>query len=262
MTCARCSRSRAKVGKVDRLMDNQVNRLHHALIEALQTRHSFVPDHPVTVAEIYQDLIPYRSVRSALGFALNADYEHTLLQLLAGTDDLARIEPPEVREHLLNELASPNPNVGVFHNYAACDVFVAIPKELHDRATSSVTLNNGKTIPEARKDAESQRRTDRPAAAKQPDSWEAVLGTPAELDESAAVRAFAAARDASMQRSTAAGPSGAKACASCQTPLPAGREIRFCPFCGRDPSLRQCPKCQTRIDSGWHFCITCGTAVS
>jgi hypothetical protein len=246
-------------------MDNLVTQLHHALIEALQTRRSFVPDHPVTVAEIYQDLIPYRSVRSALGFALNADYEHTLLQLLAGTDDLARIEPPEVREALVNELASPNPNVGVFHNYAACDVFVAVPKGTRDRWTHDTTRaqqespartnpENGKATPEARRDAESHPR-DNP-------SWEAVFGTPAELDEAAAVRAFAAARDASPQPPTASIQGSTKACASCQATLPAGREIQFCPFCGRDQSRRQCPKCETTIDKGWRFCITCGTAVS
>ena len=83
-------------------------------------------DQPVTVAEIYQDLIPYRLVRS-FGFALNADYEFALLQLLAGEEKLARIEPPEVREELRLELLSPNPNVGMFRQYAACDVFVLAP---------------------------------------------------------------------------------------------------------------------------------------
>lgn len=250
----------------------QVVRLHHALVDALQSRRGFVPEKPVTVAEIYQDLIPYRSVRSALGFALNADYEHTLLQLLAGTDELARIEPPEVREHLLNELESPNPNVGVFHNYAACDVFVAVPREMQDGRQSQApqrqpeppartTPINGRAVPETRKAGESQRgRSERPAGKDNP-SWEAAFGTPAELDETAAVRAFAAAREASAQRAAATEQDAAKACASCQQTLPAGREIQFCPFCGRDQSQRQCPKCQTRIDSGWRFCITCGSAV-
>src|SRR6185369_10295323 len=104
-------------------MNDLVVRLHRSLIEALQQRSTRL-DQPVTVAEIYQDLIPYRLVRS-FGFALNADYEFALLQMLAGEGNLARIEPPEVREELRLELLSPNPNVGMFRQYAACDVFVS-----------------------------------------------------------------------------------------------------------------------------------------
>jgi predicted RNA-binding Zn-ribbon protein involved in translation (DUF1610 family) len=107
-------------------MNDLVVRLHRALFEAMQQR-STPLDQPVTVAEIYQDLIPYRLVRS-FGFALNADYEFALLQLLAGEEKLARIEPPEVREELRLELISPNPNVGMFRQYAACDVFVSAPE--------------------------------------------------------------------------------------------------------------------------------------
>jgi hypothetical protein len=108
-------------------MNDLVVRLHRALVDAMRQRAARL-DQPVTVAEIYQDLIPYRMVRS-LGFALNADYEFALLQLLSGDGQLARIEPQEVREELRLELLSPNPNVGMFRQYAACDVFVNAPAD-------------------------------------------------------------------------------------------------------------------------------------
>jgi hypothetical protein len=228
-------------------MDTQVTRLHHALVTALQTRRSFVPGQPVTVAEIYQDLIPYRTVRSALGFALNADYEHALLELLAGRGDLARIEPPEVREHLVTELESTNPNVGVFHNYAACDVFVVVPESM--RAS---TPGNGKT--ETHVPASSNGPTQKPGH-----SWESVLQSASQLDETAAVRAFAVAQEA-KQLPAQAGPT--RVCVACQAALPTGREVHFCPFCGQDQSLRHCPKCQTKLEPGWRFCVACGTSLT
>jgi hypothetical protein len=229
-------------------MDTQVTRLHRALVTALQSR-TFVPGQPVTVAEIYQELIPYRSVRSALGFALNADYEHTLLELLAGRGDLARIEPPEVREHLVNELESTNPNVGVFHNYAACDVYVVVPESMR---VSAPAPGNGKTEKHA------------PASSNGPTqkighSWESVLQANNPVDETAAVRAFAAAQEA---KPAASERTSTRVCVACQAALPAGREVHFCPFCGQDQSLRNCPKCQTKLEPGWRFCVGCGASVA
>ena len=69
---------------------DRLRSIHETLADALRRRPQAF-DAPVTVAEIYQDLVPYRAVRSALGFDMNADYEHTLLRLLAGEEDLARL---------------------------------------------------------------------------------------------------------------------------------------------------------------------------
>ncbi|MBI4543802.1 MAG: zinc ribbon domain-containing protein [Gemmatimonadetes bacterium] len=84
-------------------------------------------DQSITVAEIYQDLVPYRRVRSTLGVELNADYEHAVMRLLAGEGGLVRLEPTEVQQQLRRELGSPNPNVGLFRQFAACDAWVTIP---------------------------------------------------------------------------------------------------------------------------------------
>jgi hypothetical protein len=104
--------------------DGLVDRLLAALADALRRTRKDPFGSPVTVAEIYQDLVPYRSVRTALGFQMNADYEHTVLRLLAGENELAKLEPDEAREELRSELDTPNPNVGLFRKFAACDVWI------------------------------------------------------------------------------------------------------------------------------------------
>lgn len=109
-------------------MDTVVQRLHRALAEAVASRRGGdVESQPVTVAEIYQELAPYRTVRSGVGFEMNADYEHALLRLLSGEDGLVRLEPEEARSHLARELATPNPDVTLFRRYAACDVWLTVP---------------------------------------------------------------------------------------------------------------------------------------
>jgi hypothetical protein len=111
----------------DLATDGHLERLHAALVDALRASRNPPFEQPVTVAEIYQDLVPYRLVRVELGFEMNADYEHTLLRLLAGESELARLEPREAAEELRDELDSPNPNVGLFRKFAGCDVWIARP---------------------------------------------------------------------------------------------------------------------------------------
>jgi hypothetical protein len=108
----------------------------HAMLDRLYTRLTAAlserPDPfgaPITVAELYQELVPYRAVRGDVGFAMNADYEHTLLRLLSGEGEFARLEPTGARDEILRELRSPNPNVSVYREYAACEVWITPPPE-------------------------------------------------------------------------------------------------------------------------------------
>ncbi len=77
---------------------------------------------PFTVAEIYQDLVPYRSHRASIGVEMNADYEEALLQMLSGEGDCLVLDSAVARQEMQEELASPNPNTSLFHDFAAADV--------------------------------------------------------------------------------------------------------------------------------------------
>ena len=99
-----------------------LKRLHKALVRELHTKD---PEHihaPFTVAEIYQNLVPYRTHRDELGVEMNADYEHALLRLLAGEGDFLSIESTTARKEIREELDTPNPNTGLYRDFAAADV--------------------------------------------------------------------------------------------------------------------------------------------
>ena len=53
----------------------------------------------------------------------------------------------------------------------------------------------------------------------------------------------------------------ADGCRRCAKPLPAGRTVVFCPWCGERLVPFQCPRCATELDSAWRHCITCGAEV-
>ena len=77
---------------------------------------------PFTIAEIYQDLVPYRSHRASIGVEMNGDYEEALLQMLSGEGDCLLLDSAVARQEMQDELASPNPNTSLFHDFAAADV--------------------------------------------------------------------------------------------------------------------------------------------
>jgi hypothetical protein len=118
-----------------------VQWLYERLVRALRQARPDPFGGPVTVAEIYQELVPYRVVRGEGGFAMNADYEHALLRLLSGEGGLLTLEPPSAREIILRELESVNPNVTIYRAYAACDAWVqpfpGDDDDAHDPALAS-----------------------------------------------------------------------------------------------------------------------------
>ena len=51
-------------------------------------------------------------------------------------------------------------------------------------------------------------------------------------------------------------------CPYCTNALPAGRAVSYCPHCGMNVTVAQCPACSSEVEPEWHFCVTCGRDVS
>jgi predicted amidophosphoribosyltransferase len=51
-------------------------------------------------------------------------------------------------------------------------------------------------------------------------------------------------------------------CPFCTHLLPQGRAVTFCPHCGMNVTVAQCPACSSEVQAGWHYCVTCGRDVS
>ena len=66
---------------------------------------------------------------------------------------------------------------------------------------------------------------------------------------------------ASTRRTITAAALGGR-CRYCSGTLPDGRQLTFCPHCGQDLTVQQCPACSTELELGWKFCTTCGRGVA
>ncbi|MGI9626748.1 MAG: hypothetical protein ACR2QM_07930 [Longimicrobiales bacterium] len=94
-------------------------RFHVALVASIERSNPTYLRESFRVAEIYEDLIPYRTHRDLIGVAMNGDYEHGVMRLLAGESDYLILESFEAREALQKELAKTAPDTGMFKQYGA-----------------------------------------------------------------------------------------------------------------------------------------------
>ena len=217
-----------------------VRRFHELLVAEIRTRRPEYLRAPFTVAEIYQNLVPYATHRDRLGVQMNGDYEDALLRLLAGEGGYLVLDSEPALREMREELATTNPNTGIYREYAAVDV------RLNPAATDSV-----------------------PAAAGEAARWDLLRGLgrgeAAEAPAAPETRAPARGAQAAVPRAQPGGrtdDSDARAsCRWCKAELPARANLRFCPFCGGDVNVVPCPHCGEELEAGWRFCVACGTAV-
>ncbi len=222
-------------------MDNSVEKLHRALVTAIAQARDGDFSRPVTVSEIYQQLLPYRAARTAVGFEMNADYEYAMLRLLSGEGNFARLEPGEVRETLRSELESPNPNVGLFREYANCDVWITEPPKW----VFEMVDEPDPVIPQISEDDEAE-------------DIEILLEDVVEEEEEEVTPPAAPPSAAPKPTVTPA----VQHCAFCNGELPGGRLANFCPHCGSDQSQRPCPGCGELLEPSWRFCANCGAKIT
>jgi hypothetical protein len=276
--------------------DMLVARLHEVLVDEIRARRPADLGAPFTIAEIYQELVPYRTHRDTIGAAMNGDYEHALLRLLAGEGGYLILDSEAARKKLEDELTSPNPNTGVFRDFAALDVRLNpmyVPTEIFppevERATPVVFVAEAAEAVAAPARAPAASLLDLVGeidgpirAAPQPPprpvpppiptpvatapAPEVQAQKPPEAEEPARAMqpnpTSAANSDPKPAVLDTAAASRPTTCLWCRAELPQRESLRYCPFCGTDVKLVPCSACGEELEPEWRFCIACGTEVS
>jgi hypothetical protein len=214
--------------------EHDVGRLFKGLVAVLAERDPGRLERDFEVAELYQDLVPYRTHRNRLGFASNQDYEAAVLGLLAGLGGYARTEPVEAQETLAAEAASPNPDPTLFREFAAARV------RLNQQRVRALLAGDAAYAPPPPAPEPTPPSPEPPSAsAGRGPVFELAPEPPAPTPDTDA----AAAR-----------------CPSCDTALPTDRAVVFCPFCGKGVGRAVCARCGDDLAPEWRFCPRCGAA--
>ena len=190
---------------------------------------------PMTVAEIRDAIVPYRTNRRALQLESSEEYEFVLLQLCAGEGGFATTVPEEVRALFAAELRSSNPDLEMLHEHESAVVRL-------EAGPLAVALN-----PEPGR------------AFAPPDETTAIGGA----------EAAAALPDAAFMAQPRTGyrpePSNgvlSSSCSQCGGLLPPVRGINYGPHCGGQHVPARCRACRAELEAGWKHCISCGVALT
>jgi hypothetical protein len=267
-----------------------LHRFHRALVREIQAKRPGHIGSPFTVAEIYQNLVPYRTHRNEIGVEMNADYEYALLRLLAGEGDYLSIESKTARQEIREELDSPNPNTGLYRDFAAADVRLN-----QDRLDETLLQEISHEVPVAVREDESpevETMEDEDAGVGFNDEGdpeggfakleveplganleplEGVDGPDEELDpEGQPVEVSYEVEEMGEEDDFLTDAEAGEEevdlppfenCPWCRESLPQQARVRFCPFCGSNVQLVPCPACGEELRLNWRFCIACGTEV-
>lgn len=214
-----------------------VERMFRVLVDEIRGRRPELLESTFTVAEIYQDLVPYRTHRDRIGVEMNGDYEHALLRLLAGDGNFLSVESDAARRELRKELESVNPDTGIYREFAAVEVRLD-PERLEELPTPGAE------------------EPDDPPDLPDPEPVESARGDDAPAPEAPLTEGPPGHGEAAAEAEVV------EDCRWCREPLPDRGDLRFCPFCGARVDLVPCPDCGAELEEEWRFCVACGTEVA
>ena len=250
-----------------RSMD-ELDRMYRRLVQNVRTGFPDLLGRPFEVAELYTTLIPYRHNRRELELDTNQDYEHALLRLLSGERGYL-IGDPQMQAELRAELDAPNPDLTKFRAYSTTMISIApdgartvdAPVLRRPGSGGTAAIPSTAAPPPAAPVHAPAAMAERPTLGV-PEQAAPARQAPRPAPPAQATPLTVAPPQPTLaatgQRSIVAGG----ACRYCSGELPEGRNITFCPHCGQNLTVLNCPACGTELDVGWKFCTTCGRAAS
>ena len=136
------------------------------------------------------------------------------------------LESDHARREIKDELGAPNPNTGLYREYAAADVRLNPVRMPRDLGAAD------------------------PVSPGDPVAMEGASHEGVEVPASGEVEGPVAAHGEPLT-----------ACLWCREPLPRRKTLNYCPFCGADLHTIPCPNCGEELEVAWRFCVACRTEV-
>ncbi len=239
---------------------DELDRLFQHLVRNLAALDPSRVHGPVEVAELVQRLVPYRTHRAELAVDTHADYEMTVLRLLAGERGYAFVEPEDARSAFVQEVGAVNPDTALYRRFPAATLTLD-PEAVREALGRPVAPAGDAGLTTGAAAEEPPADIFEPLA---PLTAAAIEGGPEARADEAPAGERSAGEDLPFalddeEQPLAVSPRTASApCAYCGGELPVGRAVIFCPHCGQNVGVVHCPTCGTELDVGWRFCITCG----
>ena len=255
---------------------DDLDRLFRRVVHNVRAAYPELLTQSFEVSQLYQQVVPYRLNRREIGVDSVEDFELALMQLLSGARGYLTGDA-DMQRALQDELESLNPDLSAYRGFATSRIGLATDavRHIEQQPMSQATASVGASASTASSSAVAARATERistsgtasPDLPRSGGSGGSSAGPPTSHNQPSAMpsskSAGSPASTASQSRTAeGAGDHPASACRYCGGSLPEGKSIVFCPYCGHDLTVQHCPACNTELEIGWKFCITCGRQVS
>ena len=227
---------------------DDLDRLFACLVSRVRDKRPEQLARGLEVSELLS-FIPYQSVRGEIGVATNDDYGHAMTRLLAGERGLLFADDL-MQDDLKAELTSKNPDLQAYRSYLNTRVTLA-----QERVRAVL---DGLGPAPAREAAPARQAA--PPVVESPSGPRPASGA-ASRERLAASRERAVPNPSLLTLGVTA-KAARPGCKYCGQPLPTGRDVRFCPYCGQDLALLRCGACSAELEPGWKFCVACGRAAT
>ena len=224
-----------------------LDRMFRRLVHNVRAGFPDLLSRPFEISALHQHLVPYRLNRGELAIDSAEEYELTLMRLLSGDRGMITGDP-EMQAALRSELESTNPDLSVFRAWGTSTITIASAAVRALDGQAAMPARSASAAPTRQAEMAGRATLELPASGGAPTASATQVATP----PSQVVTSHVAAAPPVMPHANATG------CRYCGGELPEGREVHFCPHCGQNLTVRQCPACSTELEVEWQFCITCG----
>lgn len=226
---------------------DDLDRLAFRLVRTVRNSYPHLLNQEFTLTDLEERLLPFRDARREMSDAGPEAWEVNVLRMVSGEREYLRTDA-DLQLACRQALTLPSPTLALV------------------RPWSSTTLRLGNSAANIGGERLSPSGSDPFAASAlglEFSNNTLRLATPRAITAEHPVPSVSAPHAAfdTTRESRRATPDNALrncGCRFCGGKLPDGRKLTFCPHCGVNLTVRQCPACSTELDVNWRFCLTCG----
>ena len=263
---------------------DDLDRLAFRLVRTVRNSYPHLLEQEFTLTDLEERLLPFRDTRREMSNSGPEAWEINVLRMVSGEREYLRTDA-DLQLACRQALSLPSPTLALIRPWSATTLRLgaAVSGLGSERQSSGFSDPFAATaiglefssdpLRLATPSISSSVTAERPiprASGSIESSGARMSGVNARVEQSgASVRVSGETVQGSVQGSGAAEmvrerirtpdrSLGNCGCRYCGGKLPDGRKMTFCPHCGVNLTVRQCPACSTELDVNWRFCVTCG----
>ncbi|MGV3708934.1 MAG: zinc ribbon domain-containing protein [Gemmatimonas sp.] len=236
---------------------DDLDRLAFRLVRTVRNSYPHLLAQAFTLTDLEERLLPFRDARREMANNGPEAWEVNVLRMVSGEREYLKTDA-DLQLACRQALTLPSPTLALVRPWSSTTIRLGASASTlgNDRVQTTSEPFLEAALAHEYSGAPLRLATPAPIA---PATAPVPAASSAAFDlQAAQTSARNAAAQSEMRRITPGHVLRTCGCRFCGGKLPDGRKMTFCPHCGNNLTVRQCPACSTELDVNWRFCVTCG----